>query len=174
MGSGGHGINLAVKSVIMKFKDLSMICNAEDLSPDQMAAVETLLGRRVQAGEAVSVRTFEPVGISHHRRLEIADELRKYFAEEHLCKASKAISYAPGRSERWPLRPKISVLFRPDLSGRPIYRCAAELRRTPQRSKIRRFLCSEFALEFLLPPSGRRRRLHRHISQPQRWPSTLQ
>jgi len=58
-----------------------MICNAEDLSPDQMAAVETLLGRRVQAGEAVSVRTFEPVGISHHRRLEIADELRKYFAE---------------------------------------------------------------------------------------------
>jgi hypothetical protein len=58
-----------------------MICNAEDLSPDQMAAVETLLGRRVQAGEAVSVRTFEPVRISHQRRLEIADELRKYFAE---------------------------------------------------------------------------------------------
>ena len=58
-----------------------MICNAEDLSPDQMAAVETLLGRRVQAGEAVSVRTFEPVSISHQRRLEIADELRKYFAE---------------------------------------------------------------------------------------------
>ena len=58
-----------------------MICNAEDLSPDQMAAVETLLGRRVQAGEAVSVRTFEPVSISHQRRLEVADELRKYFAE---------------------------------------------------------------------------------------------
>ena len=46
-----------------------------------MAAAETLLGRRVQAGEAVSVRTFEPVSISHQRRLEIADELRKYFAE---------------------------------------------------------------------------------------------
>jgi hypothetical protein len=58
-----------------------MICNAEDLSPDQMAAVETLLGRRVQAGEAVSVRTFEPVNVSHQRRREIADELRKYFAE---------------------------------------------------------------------------------------------
>ena len=58
-----------------------MICNAEDLSPDQMAAVETLLGRRVQAGEAVSVRTFEPVNVSYQRRLEIADELRKYFAE---------------------------------------------------------------------------------------------
>ncbi len=58
-----------------------MICNAEDLSPDQMAAVETLLGRRVRAGEAVSVRTFEPVSVSQQRRLEIADELRKYFAE---------------------------------------------------------------------------------------------
>ncbi len=58
-----------------------MICNAEDLSPDQIAAVETLLGRRVHAGEAVSVRTFEPVRISHQRRLEIADELRKYFAK---------------------------------------------------------------------------------------------
>jgi hypothetical protein len=30
-----------------------------------MAAIEILLGRRVQAGEAVSVRTFEPVSISH-------------------------------------------------------------------------------------------------------------
>ena len=58
-----------------------MICNAEDLSPDQKAAVETLLGRRVREGEAVSVRTFEPVTISRQRKLEIADELRKYFAE---------------------------------------------------------------------------------------------
>ena len=58
-----------------------MICNAEDLSPDQRAAVETLLGRRVQEGEAVSVRTFEPVRISRRRKQEIADELRKYFAE---------------------------------------------------------------------------------------------
>ena len=57
-----------------------MICNAEDLSPDQRSAVETLLGRRVQEGEAVSVRTFEPVSISRERKLEIADELRKYFA----------------------------------------------------------------------------------------------
>ena len=58
-----------------------MICNAKDLSPDQKAAVETLLGRRVQDGEAVSVRTFEPVSISRQRKLEISDELRKYFAE---------------------------------------------------------------------------------------------
>jgi hypothetical protein len=58
-----------------------MICNAKDLSPDQKAVIETLLGRRVQEGEAVSVRTFEPAAIPHRRKLEIADELRKYFAE---------------------------------------------------------------------------------------------
>lgn len=58
-----------------------MICNANDLSPDQKAALETLLGRRVQDSEAVSVRTFEPAVVSHERKLEIANELRKYFAE---------------------------------------------------------------------------------------------
>ena len=58
-----------------------MICNANDLSPDQKAALETLLGRRVQDGEAVSVRTFEPATVSHKRKLEIANELTNYFAE---------------------------------------------------------------------------------------------
>ena len=58
-----------------------MICNANELSPDQKAALETLLGRRVQDGEAVSVRTFEPATVSHERRLEIANELRNFFAE---------------------------------------------------------------------------------------------
>jgi hypothetical protein len=58
-----------------------MICNATDLSPDQKAALETLLGRRVQDREAVSVRTFEPAALSPQRKLEIASELKKYFAE---------------------------------------------------------------------------------------------
>ena len=58
-----------------------MICNANDLSPAQKAALETLLGRRVQDGEAISVRTFEPAKVSPQRRLEIANDLRKYFAE---------------------------------------------------------------------------------------------
>ena len=58
-----------------------MICNANELSPDQKAALETLLGRRVQDSEAVSVRTFEPARVSHERKLDIANELRKYFAE---------------------------------------------------------------------------------------------
>jgi hypothetical protein len=58
-----------------------MICNAKDLSPEQRAVIESLLGHPVMEGEAVSVRTFEPATVSHQRRLEIADELRKYFAE---------------------------------------------------------------------------------------------
>ena len=58
-----------------------MICNASDLSPYQKVALETLLGRPVQDGEAVSVRTFEPATVTHERKLEIANELRKYFAE---------------------------------------------------------------------------------------------
>ena len=41
-----------------------MIRNATDLTPTGKAAVETLLGRSVQEGEAVSVRTFERAGIS--------------------------------------------------------------------------------------------------------------
>jgi len=58
-----------------------MIFNAKDLSPDQKTAIETLLGRRVQEGETVSIRTFESANASHERKLEIADDLRKYFAE---------------------------------------------------------------------------------------------
>jgi hypothetical protein len=58
-----------------------MICIARELSPDQKAAIEMLLGRRVQDGEAVSVRTFRPAALPHQRKMEIAGELRKYFAE---------------------------------------------------------------------------------------------
>lgn len=58
-----------------------MICNAKDLSPGQKAVLEALLGHRVQEDEAVSIRTFEPAAVPHQRRVEIAAELRKYFAE---------------------------------------------------------------------------------------------
>lgn len=58
-----------------------MIRNAIDLTPSERAALETLLGRRVQDGEAVSVRTFEPAVVSGEQKMELANELRKYFAE---------------------------------------------------------------------------------------------
>lgn len=47
-----------------------MIRNAKDLSPDQKAAIESLLGRRVLEDEAISVRAIEPPALSDQRRKE--------------------------------------------------------------------------------------------------------
>jgi len=58
-----------------------MIHKAEDLSPDQRVAVESLLGRPILAGEAISVRAFEPASLSDQRRREIVEALTRYFAE---------------------------------------------------------------------------------------------
>jgi L-lactate utilization protein LutC len=58
-----------------------MIHKAKDLSPDQKAAIESLLGRQVLEQEAVSVRAFEPPALSDQRRQEIVDGLKHYFAE---------------------------------------------------------------------------------------------
>ena len=58
-----------------------MIHLARDLSPDQKAAIESLLGRRVMEDEAVSVRAFQPPALSNERRQELGDELTKYFDE---------------------------------------------------------------------------------------------
>jgi hypothetical protein len=58
-----------------------MITNAKDLSPDQKAAIESLLGRRVLEGEAISIRAFEPPALSDERRRELSDQLKAYFAE---------------------------------------------------------------------------------------------
>ena len=58
-----------------------MIYKAKELSPDQKVAIESLLGRRVMAEEAVSVRAFEPPALSDKRRQEIVDALKHYFFE---------------------------------------------------------------------------------------------
>ena len=58
-----------------------MIHKAKDLSPDQKVAIESLLGRRVLEEEAVSVRAFEPPALSDQQKHELAEQLRKYFAE---------------------------------------------------------------------------------------------
>lgn len=58
-----------------------MIRNAIDLTPAERAALEVLLGRRVQDAEAVSLRTFEQPRISPQERKEITAKLRQYFAE---------------------------------------------------------------------------------------------
>ena len=58
-----------------------MIHRARDLSPDQKTAIESLLGRRVLEDEAISVRAIEPPALSDRRQQELAEELRRYFAE---------------------------------------------------------------------------------------------
>jgi hypothetical protein len=58
-----------------------MICNARDLSPDQKAAIESLLGRRVLEDEAISIRAIEPPALSDERKRELVEQLKGYFAE---------------------------------------------------------------------------------------------
>jgi hypothetical protein len=58
-----------------------MIRNARDLSPDQKAAIESLLGRRVLEDEEISVRAIQPPALSDQRRKELVEGLTKYFAE---------------------------------------------------------------------------------------------
>jgi hypothetical protein len=58
-----------------------MIRNAKDLSPDQKAAIESLLGRRVLEDEDISVRAIQRPALSDQRRQELLEQLRKYFAE---------------------------------------------------------------------------------------------
>ena len=58
-----------------------MIRTAKDLSPDQRAAIESLLGRRVLEDEAISVRAFELPALSDERKRELTEQLNRYFAE---------------------------------------------------------------------------------------------
>lgn len=58
-----------------------MIHKAKDLSPGQKDLIESLVGRPVMEDESVSVCAFEVPKVSDERREEIANELRRYFAE---------------------------------------------------------------------------------------------
>jgi hypothetical protein len=58
-----------------------MIHKAKDLSPEQKVTIESLLGRRVLDEEAISVRAIEPPALSDQQKHELAEHLRKYFAE---------------------------------------------------------------------------------------------
>jgi hypothetical protein len=58
-----------------------MIHKAKDLSPEQKVAIESLLGRHVLDDEAISVRAIEPPVLSDQQKHELAEHLRKYFAE---------------------------------------------------------------------------------------------
>jgi hypothetical protein len=57
-----------------------MIRNAKDLSPDQKAAIESLLGHRL-VDEAISIRTIDPPALSTEQKHRLAEQLRNYFAD---------------------------------------------------------------------------------------------
>ena len=58
-----------------------MIRNAKDLSLEQKAVIEGLLGRHVLDDEAISIRAIEPPRLSDHQRQEQTADLQKYFSE---------------------------------------------------------------------------------------------
>jgi hypothetical protein len=58
-----------------------MIHKAKDLSPNQRAAIESLLGRRILEDEAISIRAIESPALSEERKHELVEQLKKYFAE---------------------------------------------------------------------------------------------
>jgi hypothetical protein len=58
-----------------------MIRNAKDLSPDQKAAIESLLGRHILEDEEISVHAIQPPPLSSQSRKEITERLKKYCAD---------------------------------------------------------------------------------------------
>ena len=59
-----------------------MIRNGDDLSPDPRMVIESLLGRRVLQGEAISVRAIAPPkNLSDEKRAEVLRGLQEYFAQ---------------------------------------------------------------------------------------------
>jgi hypothetical protein len=49
-----------------------MIRSARELSPEQKAVIESLLGRRVLENTAISIRAIEPPSLADQRRQEQA------------------------------------------------------------------------------------------------------
>ena len=87
-----------------------MIRSARDLSPDQKAAIESLLGRSVLEEEEISVRAILPPALSDQRRKELVGELTRYFAEVD----ARRKPGSPGEAEE--------VLSEAIRSARPGYR----------------------------------------------------
>ena len=74
-----------------------VIHNAKDLSPDQKAVIESLLGRLVLENEALSIRAIEPPVLADERKQELAEQLKQYFAEVD-ARREPALRKTPPRS----------------------------------------------------------------------------
>lgn len=58
-----------------------MVHQAKDLSPEQKAAAELLLGRLIDEQESISVQAFRQPVVSEERRREVAARLEELFAK---------------------------------------------------------------------------------------------
>jgi hypothetical protein len=76
-----HESVLHLDDRIMKRGFYLVIRNTWELSRDQKAAIKSLPGCSVREDEEISVRAIEPTALSSRRRKELAEELKKYFAE---------------------------------------------------------------------------------------------
>lgn len=58
-----------------------MVHQAKDLSPEQKAAAELLLGRQIDEQESISVQAFRQPVVSEERRREVAARFEELFAK---------------------------------------------------------------------------------------------
>jgi hypothetical protein len=61
-----------------------MIHRVSELSPEQRAAAELLVGRPLDEKESIAVQAFELAPVSEQRRREVSAELRRLFDEVDL------------------------------------------------------------------------------------------
>jgi hypothetical protein len=108
-----HGsLKIGLFNAVSSKQVYPMIRSAKDLSPEQKTAIEGLLGRRVLDDKTVSVRAIEPAGLPDQRKRELAEQLRKYFAEvdanrQNVSEAeAEAIMTQAMRSSRPGYRPR--------------------------------------------------------------------
>jgi hypothetical protein len=60
---------------------LIMTFIVNELTPEEKSAIEKLLGRRIHAGETLSIGTFEQPQRTSEQKLEMIKELERYFAQ---------------------------------------------------------------------------------------------
>jgi hypothetical protein len=96
-----------------------MIRNAKDLSPDQKTVLESLLGRRILADEAISVHAIEPPALSEQRRQEQFEQLRS-ISPKWAPAANRARQRKPTKSSPRPSEARVPAIARTS-ENRPRY-----------------------------------------------------
>lgn len=75
------GVNFKVSQTPHLKEGIDMVHRTTELSPEQRAAAELLLGRPLRQEECVSVQAFEAASVPEDRRREVLARLTALFAE---------------------------------------------------------------------------------------------